>query len=259
MILGFDIGNTSTTAGLYREDRTAPDFTFRFPTEKNSGREDLVRQVFDGFERSGADKERKLIQGVAFSSVVPEINKAYHEMARNSLRAAALEITCRSKLNFKIVYDDPQQLGADRIVNAAAAFAEYGGGNIVVDIGTAVTFCVLLEDGVFDGGIIAPGIGTAIKTLSLRASRLPEVPFEKPNRLAARDTVNALKSGFFYGWLSLADGLIARIEKEYGRGFRVILTGGYAGAVSEHLQHGNILDPLLSMKGIKIVYDMNTR
>jgi len=259
MILGFDIGNTSTTAGIYREDRTEPDYTFRFSTVKDTGRDELVRQVFDGFERSVADKDRKLIEGIAFSSVVPEINQAYHEMARNTFRTSVLEITSRSTLNFRIVYDNPDQLGADRIVNAAAAFSEYGGGNIVVDIGTAVTFCVLLEDGVFDGGIIAPGIGTAIKSLSLRASRLPEVPFEKPNRLAARDTVNALKSGFFYGWLSLADGLIARIERDYGRGFGVILTGGYAEAVSEHLQHENILDPLLAMKGIKIVYDMNAR
>jgi type III pantothenate kinase len=259
MILGFDIGNTSTTAGLYREDQTAPDLTFRFPTVKNSGSDQLVRQVLEGFARCGAEGERELIQGIAFSSVVPEINRAYHEMARNTFRVAAHEITCRSKLNFKIIYDDPEQLGADRIVNASAAFAEYGGGNIIVDIGTAVTFCVLLEGGVFDGGIIAPGIGTAIKSLSLRASRLPEVTFEKPDRLAARDTVNALKSGFFYGWLSLADGLIARIEKDYGRGFRVILTGGYAESVAKHLQHENILDPLLSMKGIKIVYDMNTR
>jgi type III pantothenate kinase len=258
MILGFDIGNTSTTAGLYRNDRREPDHTFRFPTVKNTGHDDLVRQVFDGFARCGANGKGRLIQGIAFSSVVPEINRAYHEMARNSFRVGAHEITCRSRLNFKILYDDPEQLGADRIVNAAGAFIEYGGGNIVVDIGTAVTFCVLLEGGVFDGGIIAPGIETAIKSLSQRASRLPEVLFEKPNRLAARDTVNALKSGFFYGWLSLADGLIARIEKDYGRVFRVILTGGFAGAVSEHLQHENIVDPLLPMKGIKIVYDMNT-
>jgi type III pantothenate kinase len=258
MILGFDIGNTSTTAALYREDRIVPAYTFRFPTEKNTSHDELARQVFDGYERCGMNEEKILIHGLAFSSVVPEINRAYHEMARNSFRVAAHEITCRSNLNFKIIYDDPEQLGADRIVNAAAAFTEYGGGNIVVDIGTAVTFCVLLESGVFDGGIIAPGIDTAIKSLSQRASRLPDVPFEKPNRVAARDTVNALKSGFFYGWLSLADGLIARIEKDYGRGFRVILTGGFAGAVSEHLQHENIVDPLLAMKGIKIVYDMNT-
>ncbi len=257
MILGFDIGNTSTTAGVYGDDAVAPDYTFRFPTVKHAGPDELHRQVLGGMTRRGAHEDRITVSGLAFSSVAPEINDSYHRMARDCHGVSAFEVTCRSLLNFRINYDDPRQLGADRIVNAAAAFSEYGGGSIVVDIGTAVTFCVLLEEGVFDGGIIAPGIGTSISTLAARASRLPEVKFEKPDRLVARDTVNALKSGFFYGWLSLAEGIIARIEREYARSFQVILTGGYAGLVAGHLSHDNIVDQLLAMKGIKIVYDMN--
>jgi type III pantothenate kinase len=254
MILGFDIGNTSTTAGVYREDRTAPERVFRFPTMKQTGPEELAGQVLGGLEGG----EARSVTGLAFSSVAPEINRSYIDMAGREFGISAYEITCRSRLNFSLRYDDPAQLGVDRIVNAAAAFKEYGGGSIVVDIGTAVTFCVLLEGGWFDGGIIAPGVDTAIRSLSLRASRLPEVPFEKPDRLVARDTITALKSGFFYGWLSLADGIMARIEKEYGRTFRIILTGGFAGAVTEHLYHENTVDPILAMKGIKIVYDMNS-
>ena len=255
MILGFDIGNTSTTAGLFREERTAPEKVFRFQTMKQAGPEELALQVQDGL----VGGEAREVRGLAFSSVAPEINRSYQGMAEREFGVRAFEITCRSTLNFSLRYDDPAQLGADRIVNAAAAFNEYGGGSIVVDIGTAVTFCVLLEGGVFDGGIIAPGIDTAIRSLSLRASRLPDVPFEKPDRLVARDTVNALKSGFFYGWLSLAEGIIARIEREYGRTFKVILTGGFAGVVAAHLSHGNTVDPLLAMKGIKIVYDLNKK
>ncbi len=257
MILGFDIGNTSTTAALYPEDAVLPEFTFRFPTVKNATPAELFQQVHDGMTRLGAGLESYLVKGLAFSSVVPEINHAYHVMSNDNLGISAHEISCMSKLNFTIRYDDPRQLGVDRIVNAAAVFNEYGGGTIVADIGTAVTFCVLLEGNVFDGGIIAPGIDTAIKSLSMRASRLPEVPFEKPDRLVARDTINALKSGFFYGWLSLAEGIILKIEKEYGRGFEVILTGGFAGKVTEHLDHANIVDMLLPMKGIKIVHDLN--
>ncbi|HOD15966.1 MAG TPA: type III pantothenate kinase [Spirochaetota bacterium] len=253
MILGFDIGNTSTTAGIYHVNRTEPERVFRFPTLKQAGPEELAGQVLGGLK----DGEAREVTGLAFSSVAPEVNRSYCGMAEREFGVRAYEITCGSRLNFSLRYDDPSQLGTDRIVNAAAAFEEYGGGSIVVDIGTAVTFCVLLEGGVFDGGIIAPGIDTAIRSLSLRASRLPEVPFEKPDRLVARDTVNALKSGFFYGWLSLAEGIIARIEREYGRGFNVILTGGFAGVVTAHLSHANTMDPLLAMKGIKIVYDMN--
>ncbi|MBN2159072.1 MAG: type III pantothenate kinase [Spirochaetes bacterium] len=257
MILGFDVGNTSTTGGIYAEHGSGPDFTYRFSTEKDTDPKRLGRQVGDGIAKGGETTGGLTFAGLAFSSVVPEINAAYHTMARERFGLTAYEITCRSRLNFKINYNDPEELGVDRIVNAAAAFEEYGGGCIVVDIGTAVTFCVLLENRIFDGGIIAPGVSTAIRSLSGRASRLPEVPFEKPDRLAARDTVNALKSGFFYGWLSLADGIIGRIEAEYGRRFRVILTGGFAGAVTEHLVHENTVDPLLAMKGIKYIYDMN--
>ena len=253
MILGFDIGNTSTTAGVYRPDATAPGRVFRYPTMKQAGPAEIADQVMGGLE----GEEKDLVTGLAFSSVAPEVNRAYSDMAERAFGVRAYEVTCRSRLGFTIRYDDPNQLGADRIVNAAAAFREYGGGCVVVDIGTAVTFCVLLEEGIFDGGIIAPGIATAISSLARHASRLPEVPFEKPERVVARDTVNALKSGFFYGWLSLADGIIASIEREYGRSFRVILTGGFAGAVTKHLSHENTLDPLLAMKGIKIVYDMN--
>jgi type III pantothenate kinase len=257
MILGFDIGNTSTTAGIFRNDAIVPDYTFRYPTVKNEDPDGLYRQVINGLTSRGAHEDKIIVNGLAFSSVAPEINSSYCRLAKDRYGITAYEINSRSVLNFRIIYDDPRQLGADRIVNAAAAFSEYGGGNIVVDIGTAVTFCVLLEEGIFDGGIIAPGIGTAISALASRASRLPEVKFEKPDRLVARDTVNALKSGFFYGWLSLAEGIIARIEKEYGRAFRVILTGGYAGMVAEHLSHENTVDQLLAMKGIKIVYDLN--
>lgn len=257
MILGFDIGNTSTTAALYPEDRILPECTFRFPTVKDAGPDELYRQVRDGMFRCGIGTDTCFIKGVAFASVVPEINPAYHAMAEKNLGLSAHEISCASRLDFTIRYDDPRQLGVDRIVNAAAVFSEYGGGAIVVDIGTAVTFCVLLEEKVFDGGIIAPGIDTAITSLSLRASQLPEVPFEKPGRVVAKNTVDALKSGFFHGWISLAEGIIAKIEKEYGRGFSVILTGGFAGKVAEHLDHANIVDLLLPMKGIKIVYDLN--
>ena len=257
MFLGFDIGNTSTTAGIYHAEKIVPEFTYRYPTIKNSGPDALSSQVLDGISRFTLQYGKIDISGIAFSSVVPEINRSYHVMAEKSFGPDPYEISHMSKLNIRIVYDDPRELGVDRIVNAAAAFYEYGGGDIIVDIGTAVTFCVLLEDGIFDGGIIAPGIGTAIKSLSQQASRLPEVPFEMPNRLVARDTVNAIKSGFFYGWISLAEGIIGRIQQEYGRDFRIILTGGFASSVSEYCSFKNTVDPLLSMKGIKLIYDMN--
>ncbi len=259
MIIGFNIGNTSTTAGFYPDDSIVPELTHRYSTIKDIDPDCLTRRVFEGLPRASFTKGAVGVRGIVYSSVVPELNRVYDEMSEKTFGVRAYGITCESRLNFTIAYRDPRELGVDRIVNAAAAFHEYGGGDIVVDIGTAVTFCVLLEEGVFDGGVIAPGIDTAIQSLSQRTSRLPEVPFEKPDRVAARDTVNALKSGFFYGWISLAEGIIRRIEEEYGRGFRIILTGGYAPAVADHLSYEHVVDPLLSMKGIKLIYDMNAR
>ncbi len=259
MILGFDIGNTNTKAGIYRPESIVPEVAFRFPTVKDGDQAELSRMVADGIALNALGQGKLNVSGLVFSSVVPEINRLYHEMAEKIFGVKALEISHKSRLNISIAYGNPQELGADRIVSAASAFHEYGGGLIIMDVGTAVTFGVLLDNGVFDGGIIAPGIETAIKSLSIRASRLPEVTFERPNRLVARDTINALKSGFFYGWISLAEGIIKRIRNEYDSDFRIILTGGYAQSVAEHLEFKSIVDPLLSMKGIKIIYDMNAR
>src|SRR4030042_3782885 len=154
VILGLDIGNTSTTAGIYNDSDIIPFAIYRHPTVKNTDHRSLAIQIIEGMKQQDGGIDRMSISGVAFSSVVPEVNRAYHEMAKSPFGGPAFEINCRRRLNFTIRYNDPEQLGADRIVNAAAAFAEYGGGSIIVDIGTAVTFCVLLEGGVFDGGIL---------------------------------------------------------------------------------------------------------
>lgn len=220
MFLGFDIGNTSTVMGLYHENETVPFKRFRFPTNKSTTPGDLINEVSTSLE-TYSDK----ISSVAVSSVVPEINDAYSEGMGEMFGVRAHIISHSSKLKIKLSYPEPEQLGVDRIVNAEAAFCEYGGNNLIIDIGTAATFCVVLSSGLFDGGIIAPGIGTTIRALAEGASNLPEVPFEAPDRLVARDTINALKSGFYYGWISLTEGLIHRIRQNYNESLRVILTG----------------------------------
>ena len=146
----------------------------------------------------------------------------------------------------------------DRIVNAEAAYIEYGNDCIIIDIGTAATFCVVTGDS-FAGGLIGPGIELTKRALAENTSNLPEIDFEKPDRLVARDTVNAIKSGFYYGWLMLVEGIIGLIEEEYKRTFRVICTGGYSKILSENIRHENIFDPLLTMKGIKRIYKQNIK
>lgn len=258
MFLGFDIGNTSTVMGIYQDANVMPARIFRYDTDRVMTEADLTARIKQNIEEVKA-KTRLYdgISGFAFTSVVPSLNPLYHAVCRNLFTFDAYEISHKSTLPVSINYDDPAQLGVDRIVNAVSTFSEYGGPAIIVDIGTAATFCVLLKDGTFDGGLIAPGIGTTINALAANTSQLPVVDFGPPDSLVARDTVNAIKSGFFYGWLSMVDGIVSRIEDEYGFEFQVILTGGYAPLLARHLSGEPICDPFLTMKGIKIIHDMN--
>lgn len=256
MFIGIDVGNTSTMLGIYKIDSVVPEKIFRYRTIKKSdfsvlGQEiDLCMEEFPGWEK-------KDICGFAFSSVVPEINSAYHEAAEVLYDVKALEIKHSSRFSIKIDYKDIGQLGIDRIVDAEAAFKEYGGGSIVIDIGTAATYDVVDRDGVFRGGLIGPGIGVTIKALASAASNLPEIVFEKPDMLIAKDTVNAIKSGFYYGWVSMIDGIIERIQDFYGGGYRVVFTGGFAENITGSLKADVIYDPVLTMKGIKYIFDIN--
>lgn len=258
MILGFDIGNTSTTMALYARDAALPIGVRRYPTDKETGPEqllDVIRGHLASFPE--ANGPGCAITGLALASVVPGIIPAYTGMSRLGFGLPCLAINHESRLSIRLNYLDPAQLGPDRIVNAEAALIEYGGGHIIIDIGTAATFCVLLEDGTFDGGLIAPGIGTTIEALANRTSRLPRIDFGKPDRLVARDTLNAVKSGFYYGWLSLVEGVVGRLREEYGTRLGVLLTGGYAERIAPDLRIDCTVDMLLTMKGIKYVFDKN--
>ena len=181
MILGFDIGNTNTLMGIYDDNGIKPKHTFMYGTQKEVSCENLG-SLIEGFVADYRTEtgSQDAVTGFVFSSVAPEINPQYHDAAMTFFNVEAMEISHESRLSITIRYDNPAALGVDRIVNAEAAYREYGGNAIIIDLGTAVTFCVLLDDGTFDGGLIAPGIGTTIRALSQRASKLPEIIFEKP-------------------------------------------------------------------------------
>ena len=256
MFLGIDIGNTTTMIGLYGDDSVSPEKTNRYRTDKKSNDPDLVKCIGMSLRNMGDfDSIAAEITGMAFSSVVPEINPVYHRIGKKLFNVEPFEIRYDSKFPIGINYRDVRKLGIDRIVNTVAAHREYGDGCVVIDIGTAATFDVLNHDGSFDGGLISPGIGTTIKALAESASNLPEVAFGKPDRLVALDTENAIKSGFYYGWISLIEGVVRRIEKVYNREYRVVLTGGFAGKIAPGIERKIILDPLLTMKGIRYIYN----
>ena len=254
MILGLDIGNTSTNAGLYHDEDILPYATFRYATEKFADENKLFASIKD-FIEAETKKHDGSINGIVYSSVVPEINDAIDTLASSYFNVEAFRISHESNFTIKLMYNDPSKLGIDRIANAEAVHREYPGNRIIVDIGTATTFCVILADGTFDGGMIIPGLSTAIKSLAKSTSNLPEVVFEKPDRLVARDTINALKSGFFYAWNSIVEGIVTRIEQTYNEQFLLIFTGGLAKTAATAIERPITIDEMLTMKGMKYIYD----
>jgi type III pantothenate kinase len=254
MILGFDIGNTDTVLAVFDRDR-APVPEGRFPTVRGATAADLSRTVDEILSRRhapGCD-----VEGAIVSSVVGEVNASFMEMIRSRCSVDAVEVSPSCSLNIALRYDNPAQLGADRIVNSAAGFHEYGAPLFIVDLGTATTSCVVLEGGVFDGGTIGPGIGLSARALARDASQLLHVGIDKPPSLIATNTAHAIQSGLFYGWISMIEGLLGRVERLYGRRFSLVLTGGYSHVIGPHLDIPRTIDPDLTLKGLKLIYGMN--
>jgi len=258
MILGFDIGNTDTVMGIFDEDEVVPRKSYRYKSNREETADGLHAKVHSFLrifsEEAGLESE---VSGIVFSSVVPEVNERYEILSDTLCKREPVEISALVNLSIQIKYDIPSQLGADRIANAEASLREYGRDCIIVDLGTATTFCVLHESGIYDGGLIGPGIQVAMDALSERTSRLLKVEFAKPERMIARNTAEAIASGFFYGWLSMVEGIITRIEKQYEKDFLKILTGGFSEIIGRNIECENVIERDLTMKGLKYIYDLN--
>ena len=250
MFLGFDIGNTRTTIGIYSQDKIIPLKLFHYKTQKEISSENLKRKILKEIDPAN-------YSSAFFSCVVPSLKETYLNLFRQEFKKDLFEISSSSKLKIKINYDNPKELGIDRIVNAEAVFNEYQDEAIIVDLGTAITFCVLLAGGSFEGGLIVPGVKTMMDSLRGKAAHLPTCTYEKPEVFIAKDSFNAVKAGFFYGSLALIEGLILKIEAYYQKKFKIILTGGFSKTVGDNLSLPNKVDPLLTMKGLKYIYDLN--
>lgn len=258
MILGFDIGNTDTVMGIFDEDEIVPRKRYRYKTNREETADGLYAEVHSFLriysEEAGLESE---VSGIVFSSVVPEVNERYALLSDTLCKCEPIAVSALVNLSIQIRYDIPSQLGADRIANAEASFQEYGRDCIIVDLGTATTFCVLHESGIYDGGLIGPGIQVAMDALSNKTSRLLKVEFAKPESMIAHNTAEAITSGFFYGWLSMVEGIIKRIEEQYKKDFLKIITGGFSEIVGKNIECKNVIDRDLTMKGLKYIYDLN--
>ncbi|MGH2661424.1 MAG: type III pantothenate kinase [Actinomycetota bacterium] len=253
MLLAVDIGNTETVVGVFRDAELA--WRWRMATEPERTADELAL-LFGGFlQQQGLSFDRN-VTGVVLSSVVPSSTQAMREMVSRYFRFPAVVVEPGVKTGVHVATDNPKEVGADRIVNALAAFDGYGGPAIVVDFGTATTFDVVSEKGEYLGGAIAPGVQLAARALFDHTALLPLVELAAPSSVIGKNTVESVQSGLVFGYASMIDGMVERISKELGSP-TVIATGGLAPMVIAECRSIDHHEPWLTLEGLRLVYEKN--
>jgi type III pantothenate kinase len=253
VLLAINVGNSETLIGVFRSDDLA--FHWRLATWHERTADELAL-MFGGFlEQEGLSFSRQ-ITGVALGSVVPPQTQALREMVRRYFHFTPVVVEPGTRTGIPILYDNPKEVGADRIANAVAAHARYGGPSIVVDFGTATNFDVVSASGEFMGGVIAPGVRTSADGLYRAAAKLPKVEIVVPRTTMAKNTVEAVQSGLMFGTAAMVDGVVERIVKEIGAA-TVIATGGLAELFIEECASIQHHEPWLTLEGLRLIYDRN--
>jgi type III pantothenate kinase len=253
-LLAVDVGNTNVTLGLWRNNSWQPSWRARTVPDKMPDEYAVLVRNF----LSSADMGYRAITGVIISSVVPPLTGTFVELVRRYIELEPLVVTHQTKTGVKIAIDQPEQAGADRIVNAASVVAQYGGPAIVIDFGTATTFDVVSADSAYRGGAIAPGIMIAHDALVARTARLHKVDLMPPPCVIGTNTIHAMQSGVFWGYVALVEGMVTRLKKAMGdEKIMVIATGGLAPLFDQHTGVIDKIAPDLTLDGLRIIYEMN--
>ena len=253
MLLAIDVGNTNVTAGVFQESKLAHHWRLQTIHERTSDEWGVkFRQLF---ALQSIDPGQ--IDGILIASVVPPIEANLAEMARNYFGHEAGFVTHKTDTGIKICYDNPRDVGADRIVNAVAAFSKYGGPCIIVDLGTAITFDAVSAEAEYLGGVIGAGIGMSIRGLFQGTARLPMVDFREPESVIGTNTVGSIQSGLYYGAVGMIDGIIARLIGELGPSTKIIATGGQAAMVLRGSRYLSQIDENLTLEGLQMIWERN--
>lgn len=253
MLLAVDVGNTNTVLGLYQGTELAA--WWRLTTNRNQTRDEFSFVLSGLLAARGLDRAR--VEAAIVASVVPPLDAMLRSALREMFGVEALFVGPGLKTGMAIHYDSPADVGADRIVNAVAGYAQHGGPLVVVDFGTATTFDVVSAKGEYCGGIICPGLAISAEALFARTARLQRVEVRAPERLIGTTTVGSIQSGLYYGYLGLVDGLIERLLAELGEETRVIATGGLAPLLAEQSRYISHCDDRLTLTGLRLLWERN--
>jgi type III pantothenate kinase len=270
MLLAVDVGNTNTVLGLYRLDvdqaaeGTVADDSgkssdlvahWRVTTHRTQSVDEYGVLFVNLFQMSGISVDQ--VKHIIISSVVPPVEGTLRQVCERYFHIKPLFVEPGIKTGIAVLQDNPADLGADRLVNAIAAFQRYGGPCVVVDFGTATTFDVISAKGEYVGGAIAPGLGISADALFSRAARLGRIDIKRPAKAIGTNTVTHLQSGLYYGYIGLVDGILERIMREIGAEARVIATGGLARQISQDSRYIGEIDDMLTLDGLRILFERN--
>ncbi len=253
MLLAIDIGNTNIVLGVFDGESLRENWRIGTKTQMTADEYAMIIRDLFGF----ADIVFGVIDGVILSSVVPPLVPVLTEMSRKYFGLDPLIVTQDVKTGITLRYDNPGEIGADRIVNAAAAFHRYGGPLIIVDFGTATTFCAVTRHGEYLGGAITPGVKISAEALYQRAAKLPRVELVRPRSVIGRDTVTAMQAGIIYGYAGLVDGIVERMKVELSPDAKVIATGGLAELIAPGSRSISEVRPNLTLEGLQLLFVLN--
>src|SRR5580704_3824859 len=251
MLLALDVGNTNITIGIFRNGALADHRRLRTVREQTSDEWGILLSNLLRF----AGLDPKALDGIVISSVVPPLDTALAEMSQRYFDTQAMFVTCATDTGLTILYENPSEVGADRIVNSVAALHKYGGPCVIVDLGTAITFDAISANAEYLGGIIAAGIGISAEALFSRTARLPLVDFRKPGKVIGTNTVASMQSGLYYGALGLIDSMVERLLEKLGPETKVIATGGQARLISRDSKFLKVVDENLTLEGLELIWN----